>query len=303
MKALRRLTTLDFQLINEALQQAVENLEDFQWGPWWLRCSEFHFNRGIFQAGDEFGWHTHKELQIEIPLRGKFSFWFRQGKRISLEPRRVLVIPPDLEHRWRSDAPGIMIGLRLSVIPRANSLDISICNGLKPDALSPEGIGLILDGFMAEFYISSRHDQFAAKRRMSWMYLVITRILGALSPSIADGHSGESAAEPATQRNERLVGKIMRYVDANISGNLAMEKIESLSRLSARQIHRVFMEVTGRSCHSYIMDHRLEIARSKLQAAQPLTIKEIAHASGFASAAHFSSKFKTKFGVTPNEYR
>ncbi len=302
MKAFHRLTTLDYQLINDALHQAVDNLEDFQWGPWWLRCSEFHFDRGLFQAGDQFGWHTHKEVQIEIPLRGKFSFWFQQGKRIHLEPRNVLVIPPGFEHRWRSDARGIMIGLRLSVIPTASSLDTPICNELKPAVLAPEGIGLILDGLMAEFYISSRYDQFAAKRRMSWMYLIITRILGALSPSIPDRHSGKSTNDPSL-RSVRVVSKIIRYIDANIKGNLAMERIEAVVDLSARQIHRLFMEVMDVSCHGYIMERRLEIARSKLQAEPTLSIKEVARTSGFTSAAYFSAIFKTKFGFPPNACR
>lgn len=73
--------------------------------------------------------------------------------------------------------------------------------------------------------------------------------------------------------------------------------------VSARQIHSLFIDVTGVSYHRYIMNRHLEIARLKLQSDPSLSIKEVAYASGFASPAHFSSKFKSAFGVSPNEYR
>jgi AraC-like DNA-binding protein len=134
------------------------------------------------------------------------------------------------------------------------------------------------------------------------MYLIITKILGDFTAPLPGGPAVESTTEPSLRR-ERVVSKIIRYIDANIEGDLAMERIESVAVLSARQIHRLFKEVTGESCHDYIMDRRLEIARSKLQTDPTLSIKEVAYASGFASAAHFSAKFKIHFGVTPSEYR
>lgn len=302
VKALPRLTVKDFQSANDALHQALDGLEDLRWGLWWLRCIEFHFGKGLYQAGDHFGWHMHKELQIEIPLRGKFGFWFRKGTRVMLDLGDALVIPPGFDHRWKSDGPGIMIGISLAVIPRASSLGNPIVNTLKPATLSPKGIGLILDGFLSELPVSTTDDEFAVKRRRSWMYLIITRILGDLPAPVPGGPAGESTAEPSLRR-ERVVSKIIRYIDANIEGDLAMEQIQTVAALSARQIHRLFKEVTGESCSDYIMDRRLEIARSKLQTDPTLSIKEVAYASGFASPAHFSAKFKTHFGVTPTEYR
>jgi AraC-like DNA-binding protein len=163
-------------------------------------------------------------------------------------------------------------------------------------------LDLILDGLMAEFLASNPDDEFAMKRRRSWMYPIITKILGTVSAPVPGGSAMESTTEPSLRR-ERVVSKIIRYIDANIEGDLAMERIEAVAGLSGRQIHRLFMEVTGKSCHGYMLDRRLEIARSKLQADPALSIKEVAHASGFASAAHFSAKFKIHFGVTPTEYR
>ena len=276
-------------------------MDDFRWGPWWLRCIEFHFGKGFYRVGDQFGWHMHKEVQIEIPLRGRFRFAIKNRRNVIVGPGQVLVIPPDCKHRWWTDAPGIMLGLSLALIPRAGSLDNSISRGLKPTAFSPPGIELTLQGLVDEFLVYSQKDDFAPKRRASWMFLVITQVLSSLSETTSFRPTGEPTGG-LPFRSERIVSKIIRYIDANVDGDLTMERIESIAVLSARQIHRLFVEVTGKTCHAYIMNRRLEVAQSKLQTDPSLSIKEIAFASGFASAAHFSSKFKEKFGMPPSKY-
>ncbi|MFF7264902.1 helix-turn-helix domain-containing protein [Streptomyces sp. NPDC008159] len=74
--------------------------------------------------------------------------------------------------------------------------------------------------------------------------------------------------------------------------------------VSARHLSRVFQPI-GVSPSRYILEQRLDKARQML--ADPgfrhLTIAEVAHHWGFASQAHFTRVFRSRFGRTPGEAR
>jgi transcriptional regulator GlxA family with amidase domain len=61
----------------------------------------------------------------------------------------------------------------------------------------------------------------------------------------------------------------------------------------------------GTSFPRYVLGRRLETARRLLEkpAASSSSIAEVAHHCGFASAAHFSSAFRTHFGETASDVR
>lgn len=293
--------TRKFQLINDALHEALAHLEDFKWGPFWLRCIEFHFEKGNYIAGDHFGWHLHKEIQLEIPLGGEFQFFARQSKTVKIKRDDVYFIPPDVVHRWKCMHPGQMIGLSLAVVPRSDSMIMLPGLILKPEVLKPSALTNQLESFYQEFGQTFRSEEVAVKRLACWMYLLITLILDAYPLPPASTIEQETLASQPS-RSQRVVSKVMRYIDANIAGDLTVSKFAKAFGLSTRQIHRLFIEVTGVSCHRYVMDKRLEAARSMLQAHAHLSIKEVAHAAGFASTAHFSSKFKKAYGTSPSEF-
>lgn len=290
----------DFLRINDSLHAALVSLGDFQVGAWWMRCVEFHFGKGRYVPGDHYGWHLHKELQLEIPLSGHFAFSIKKSKTARIRSGEVLVLPPDTVHRWKCLRGGMMIGISLAPLPHAESVVMPLGNWLNPSVVKLPMLPGVVELLLHEFELHPAPQDFSTKRLACWIYLVVTQILGAclVSPS-----GPEHSVAPGTSRSQRLVSKMIRHIDANLSGNLSMANFEKTLGISARQIHRVFTEVTGMSCHKYIMNRRLEVARSKFQSNPEASVKEVAYSSGFASPAHFSSKFKSAFGVRPNDYR
>lgn len=292
----------NFQRINDALHEALSHLEDFKWGSWWLRCIEFHFEKGNYVAGDSFGWHLHKEIQMEIPLdAGEFQFFARQFETVKIRRSDVYIIPPDVVHRWKCLRSGPMIGLSLAIVPRADSIIMLPGSALRPEVLKPPELENLLANFCLEFGQTFRTGEFAVKRLACWMYLLITQVLG-VCPLPVEPSGGPEMLSSRPSRSQRVVTNVMRYIDANLAGDLTVSRFAKAFGLSTRQIHRLFIEVTGMSCHRYVMDRRLEAARSMLQAYAHLSIKEVAHAAGFASTAHFSSKFKKAYGFSPSEF-
>ena len=86
--------------------------------------------------------------------------------------------------------------------------------------------------------------------------------------------------------------------------NLSCEMIASAQRISQRYLRKIF-ETSSQSVSELIWTRRLDQAKRDL--ADPLlshvAITAIGYDLGFKDAAHFSRSFKTKFGLTPRDYR
>lgn len=295
-----RLRGIDFRSFDDALHEALGGLEDVRRGPWWLRCVEFHFTQGNCVAGDHFDWHLHNEIQCEVILTGEFSFGIRGGRSHTLKPGDVLILPPQIVHRWRCLRSGVMLGASYAIVPRADSLATPAPPANKALKLRPPALPLLLRGLVEEAALRGAGEHFLRRRLACWIYLISTQILseGIFSSLAEDAATPESEAP----RRHRIISKLVRFIDANLNADLSMESLARVARLSTRQVHRIFFEVTGSSCHRYVMQRRLELARSTLQTDPSLSVKEVAYQCGFSSASHFSTNFKRAFGVNPNDY-
>ena len=81
-----------------------------------------------------------------------------------------------------------------------------------------------------------------------------------------------------------------------------MADLASDANLSVFHFSRLFKSQTGYSPHEYLMKTRLDRARVLLKATNP-TVKEVAHAVGFRSSAHFVQSFHEAASMTPLWFR
>lgn len=91
-------------------------------------------------------------------------------------------------------------------------------------------------------------------------------------------------------------------MEAHVAEPLDLKKMADTVGLSARQLNRLFKAKLGRSTMQYYRELRLEKAQSLLRNS-PLTLTEIALATGFASSSHFSRAYSAQFGHPPSTYR
>jgi AraC-like DNA-binding protein len=71
---------------------------------------------------------------------------------------------------------------------------------------------------------------------------------------------------------------------------------------SRRSLHRLFKATTGAAPSRYIEEMKLDRAKTLL-ATSKLTMKQIAHEAGYATASHFSARFRRLTGLTPSAFR
>lgn len=99
-----------------------------------------------------------------------------------------------------------------------------------------------------------------------------------------------------------MVQKAMDYIALNYSGKISLKEIAQELYLSPNYLSELFKRHTGKNISEYITQFRLEKARRYLQ--QPeYKIGDVAELVGFSDQRYFSSMFKRRYGMTPNEYR
>lgn len=92
------------------------------------------------------------------------------------------------------------------------------------------------------------------------------------------------------------------FIEMHLADPLSLGQLAAMCALSEYHFARMFRESFGLPPHQYLLARRIGQARHLLrQTAKPLG--EIALACGFASASHFSNRFRQAVGATPGEYR
>jgi AraC family transcriptional regulator, glycine betaine-responsive activator len=99
----------------------------------------------------------------------------------------------------------------------------------------------------------------------------------------------------------KLIGAI-EMMEANVEEPLDQEMLARYVGLSRRQLERLFRKHLGRTPAQYYLELRLERARHLLyQTTMP--IMNVAFATGFVSASHFSTCYRRLYGKTPRAER
>jgi transcriptional regulator GlxA family with amidase domain len=145
------------------------------------------------------------------------------------------------------------------------------------------------------------------------MHAVISSRMGsAFARRVSDWYLHTAVAEPtAPQRgssSERYgthhpaLITVLEKMEATIEQPLDRRSMARLASVSARHLDRLFAEHLGVSFHETYRRIRLDHARRLLEQS-PLSLSELAFATGFSSASHFSRAFKDHFGLTPKSAR
>lgn len=96
--------------------------------------------------------------------------------------------------------------------------------------------------------------------------------------------------------------QLSEYVEAHLDQPVSLGELAALCNLSEYHFARMFRESFGLPPHQYLLARRLAMARHLLRFDE-LPLGEVALRCGFASASHFSNRFRQALRATPGEYR
>jgi len=120
--------------------------------------------------------------------------------------------------------------------------------------------------------------------------------------SMSDSAETEHTETPATQ--PRAVAQALQFIHANYTSDLSLNEIAKAVNLSPFHVARLFKQSVGVSPHQYLIQLRVNSARSLLSAGSvEHSLAELASAVGFADQSHLTRHFKRIVGVTPRQFR
>ncbi len=117
----------------------------------------------------------------------------------------------------------------------------------------------------------------------------------------AHDHQRMAPHERLGVREPKLLAAI-GAMESNLDDPLSLGEIARTANLSVRQLERLFRQRLGCTPSRYYLELRLHHARLLLMRGAS-SILVIALAAGFASASHFSRRYREHFGHSPREER
>lgn len=123
-----------------------------------------------------------------------------------------------------------------------------------------------------------------------------------IAEHILDNHAGRTGRSRPGRLDRRTVDRVASFVDAELSGELTLDRLAAVATLSPFHFARAFKATTGLAPHQFVMSRRIERARTLLITSRD-SVVDISHAVGLSNVSHFRRVFRGHTGVLPGEVR
>lgn len=284
---------------NERILSAVVNGTPLVLGGKKLICTQCHFGPGYWPKRFGVTWDSHEDLQVEIPLTGRFDFEI-EGRHVALTPGTALTIAARKVHIWNTPSGGFMLGLFVRALSSNEEhqtlvLQKSANHRLTKAAVISQPLKSVL-GLVAK----SDFSAFDANRLQLWLSILITDILeSALDSGVLDL---EVDAEGKNLRYALVIRNVVERIESRLDKPLLADDLAREAGVSVRHLNRLFAQFKGETLHRYIVHQRVQKARSLFENDPSLPIKYVAAECGFADASHLGNAFKKNFQISPGRF-
>jgi AraC family transcriptional regulator len=244
---------------------------------------------------------------VEVPARAHTTIAIHVGRSVLVECKRGGVthrgvsvhgysdiIPAGTPSRWemKESDTVLLLGLTEGLIRNVaeeSGLDprhVEIVNRFQTRDTKIEHIGWALKEEMETGYPNGR--------------LYLESLAQALAVHLLNRHSSQSRemTSPNGGISGRRLKQVLSYIEDNLGQDLSLQSIAEVSGLSASYFKTAFRTSVGHPVHQYVIQRRVERARSLLAAGE-MPISQIALETGFAHQSHLAYHMRRVLGVTP----
>jgi AraC family L-rhamnose operon transcriptional activator RhaR len=261
------------------------------------------------------GLHEHDFFEINVVRRGT-GWHFIKGARFAVGKGDVFVIPPGVRHGYRNGggldvdhlilrpavlarAHGDLARLRdfvllFQVEPRLRS-DGGFSHFLRLEPAQDRAVDELLDRLLAEAAMADPESTLLLEQIGLVLIVLLCRFYR--DNYLRSAREGGIAEGPF-----RALSQALEHIHARYMEPIAVPALARRAGLSKPTFNRLFRRATGTSPLRYIQAHRIAVAR-RLLSETPMTLVEIAHATGFYDSAHFARTFRALAGTTPSTLR
>lgn len=108
--------------------------------------------------------------------------------------------------------------------------------------------------------------------------------------------------QPAISTKGYLAYRMKQYVEEHAALPFRLEDVAGHVDISVSHAVHLFKEAFGTSIVKYLNDVRLEMARERITFS-PMPLEHVSETCGFANYTYFHRIFRSRFGMSPKQYR
>ncbi len=265
----------------------------------------FHWNAHDFPC-DIARWNYHPECEVHLIRRsggtefvGDYIGPFRAGN--------LVLVGPNLPHHWESDRrPGEVIHLRDVALHFDPGLIHRAAQTLPEFA---ELVPLLKDAQRGIQFSGETARRGAALLERVGTESGLHRMLRFLDLLLLLAHSRERESLASVgylpnldREAPPVIQKIMRYILANISGQVHTSEAARITGMTEPTFCRFFKRNTGNNFVGYVRKLRIGAA-CKLLVETSVPITDVCYEVGYQNVSNFNRHFRREKGVAPSRYR
>ena len=259
-----------------------------QWGG--MAARVVHASAGL-HAGGAFPDHrvifyTAGPTQTECACDGMVQ------RRLQI-PADFDLVPAGFDGSWEDEAPTAMVSIRLTPELMAQVAEDLGAPGGRAE-LAPK---LGARDPLVEHIVRALTAELDAPAPVGRLYADSLAV--ALASRLIQGFSMTRWRSRQTLSKPQL-RRLVDYVEANLEAELTLAELAIVTGVSVPHLTTLFRRTMGQSVHRYVVERRVQRARSLLLAGE-CSVAQVALETGFAHQSHLARWMKRMLGVTPSE--
>ena len=236
--------------------------------------------------------HIHDRCELFCLVRGDVGY-IVEGRKYKLYPGTILLMRSGESHKLIVNSPTDYERYVINFSPEfllENGFDSSLLSPYlkrelgQKNRYSPKDF----DDFSPIHYFRKIENEASVVLPKSAVLSNLTSLLSSVSVAFLSKSNKESDE-----------GRIISFINDNLTKELSLQDIAAEMHLSPSQLSRVFRKLSGTSVYEYILSKRLVLFHEKTK--NGLGTVEAAQECGFRDYSSFYRLYKKRFGVSPTK--
>lgn len=238
----------------------------------------------------QFARHFHRVPAIGVVDRGAMRTFCR-GEEHLLGPGTVLLLNSGEIH---APAPAGESGWSFRMFYLAPSFFAALSPGNRPD------VAVFKQAFVPDRELANKLFHLHVALESKGQRLEFESSFASIFHDLANRYVDTRPTDPDVKADNTAVDSALQYLEANCHRNLSLDELSQHSPYGVSHFTRVFQKTVGLTPHAYLLQLRVERAKSLVQSGVPIT--DASDALGFVDQSHLTRHFKRILGVTPGQY-
>lgn len=235
--------------------------------------------------------HSHESLAFSVFSSGNLEVLFHNKKQIEVQNKQVIVYNPHQVHMTKSKRKNVKNYFSLHI-------DSSWYKNIQKEFFHSHADTLYLENLLKDESIYNSLYKFCEE-----FYVFNTYDLESLKDLLKKIIKKYSFQEEQINEEPKFLLEVERFIENNIEEPISLEDIAKAVCYDESYITRVFKKKYGLTPHAYLLNKRVQKAKTKLIDSKDISLAELSSEVGFYDQNHFSKVFKKVFAITPNSYR